>query len=240
MRTEEFYNAIREKTANESTLSNRIAIPLGITEGGEIVYSRTRETAYSIRHTCVTGEEHTSYVKRLVLLLTALCGRDACFVVLSKKADYAELLRLKNANVTVLYARTTEQLEKAKTALSSMVEQSVQNAKAPKLFLVLDGLEQESDSLLDKDLKNYREIMEICRNTAVEVITGVSLMQSIFSGYPGAFVGVGNALIDLREKGVADVTYVEKDASLSLPVCVTVPSQPAVSETVLLWNEIIK
>ena len=54
----------------------------------------------------------------------------------------------------------------------------------------------------------------------MDIITGVDLMQSIFSGYPGAFVGVGNALVTTREQGKADVTLVADDASLSLPVAI--------------------
>ena len=72
----------------------------------------------------------------------------------------------------------------------------------------------------------------------VEIISGVSLMKSIFSGYPGAFVGVGNALVTTDGVGKADVTYVGDDFALSLPTAITLPDAPTVSETVLLLNSI--
>lgn len=228
MRTEEFYNLLRQKSADAQAFEKvKKDIPLGLTEQGELVFSHTREVAYAIRHTCVTGEGYTAYIQNLILLLSALFGQDgACFLVLSPKSEYTRLLHLKNANITAPYVQTAEQFKKAKESVSQLIRTRGKTTNQPKLFLVLDGLESIRDAGFGKDLESYRELMELCRNTDVEVITGVSLMKSIFSGYPGAFVGVGNALVDLRGGGLADVTYVEKDVSLSQPTAITVPQEP--------------
>ena len=68
------------------------------------------------------------------------------------------------------------------------------------------------------------------------MICGTDLMRSIFSGFPGAFVGVGNCLVSLREEGKADVTYVNDDASMSLPIPIHYPSAPLVMETIIYLN----
>ena len=71
------------------------------------------------------------------------------------------------------------------------------------------------------------------------MITGAELMRSIFSGYPGAFVGVGNCLVTTREEGVADVTYVQDNSSLSLPTVLHYPSMPSFTETVIYLNSLL-
>ena len=105
------------------------------------------------------------------------------------------------------------------------------------IFLVLDGLEELSACNRNGDFEEYREIFELFnRRKDVDVICGADLMRSIFSGHPGAFVGVGNCLVTIREEGKADVTYVGDDISLSMPVPITYPSEPSVMETVIYLN----
>ena len=72
------------------------------------------------------------------------------------------------------------------------------------------------------------------------MIAGVDLTKSIFSGYPGAFVGIGNCLVATREMGKADVTYVNDDATLTMPLPITYPSAPAITETILFFNAVAK
>ena len=93
----------------------------------------------------------------------------------------------------------------------------------------------------NEDLEEYRDIIDLlARRENVELIAGVELTKSIFSGYPGAFVGVGNCLVATREMGKADVTYVNDDASLTMPTPITYPSAPAIMETILFFNSVSK
>ena len=109
------------------------------------------------------------------------------------------------------------------------------------MFLVLDGLESIEGCNANGDLEEYRAIFDLFpRRSDVDVITGVDLMKSIFSGYPGAFVGVGNCLVSLREDGKADVTYVAEDGGLSLPTPIHYPSHPSITETVIFLNSLTK
>ena len=71
----------------------------------------------------------------------------------------------------------------------------------------------------------------------VDGIGSYAFIMSIFSGYPGAFVGLGNCLVTTREHGKADVTFVDDDSSLSLPIAMTYADLPTVEETVMDFNE---
>ena len=105
------------------------------------------------------------------------------------------------------------------------------------MFIIVDGLEELSDCNLNNDLGEYRELFDLLmRKPDLELITGVDLARSIFSGYPGAFLGIGNCLVTVREDGKADVTYVNEDASMSLPIPVHYPNEPSVMETVIYLN----
>jgi len=107
----------------------------------------------------------------------------------------------------------------------------------PRLFIVLDGLDDLPDCNVNGDLTEYRELFDLLmRKPDVELISGVDLGRSIFSGYPGAFLGIGNCLVTIREEGTADVTYVNDDSSMSLPAPITYPSEPTVMESVIYLN----
>jgi hypothetical protein len=104
---------------------------------------------------------------------------------------------------------------------------------------VLDGIETLDGCNKNEDLEEYRAVMDLlARRESVELIAGVELTKSIFSGYPGAFVGVGNCLVSTREEGKADVTYVNDDSSLTLPLPMTYPSEPSVMESIIFLNSV--
>ena len=107
----------------------------------------------------------------------------------------------------------------------------------PRLFVIVDGLDDLPDCNGNNDLTEYREIFDLLmRKSDVELISGVDLARSIFAGYPGAFLGIGNCLVTIREEGKADVTYVNDDSSMSLPAPITYPSEPTVMESIIYFN----
>ena len=213
-------------------------LPLGEDTVGNILISQKREKPLTVRHTCVTGPGRGEFIRRLLLTVSCLYEKaEVSFLVLSPKTGYGELLRLRNMDVTVPYIRTKSDLNFALETLKELLAQRDYGRGYPRLFLVLDGLEDLPDSNRNGDLEEYREIFDfLTRRADVDVITGADLMRSIFSGYPGAFVGVGNCLITTREEGKADLTYVGNDASLSLPVPMRYPTEPSFVETVIYFN----
>ena len=87
------------------------------------------------------------------------------------------------------------------------------------------------------DLEEYRDVFELLmRKPDVDIICGADLGKSIFSGYPGAFLGIGNCLVTTRESGKADVTYVNEDSSLTLPMPIVYPNDPTVMESIIYLN----
>ena len=242
MRTEEWLAKLSEKSSNIETLEQfRARLPLGVDESGNIILSRIRAYPYGIRHTCVTGAHATAFIKRFILSLSCLYDKDELnFLVLSPKMEYGELLRLNSLEITVPFLRTKGDLESAKACITELT-MLADTQKCPKLFVVLDGLEELDGCNKNGDLEEYREIFDkIARQPNIDVITGAELMKSIFSGYPGAFVGIGNCLITAEQDGKADVTYVQDDVSLSLPMTVEFPTEPSLSQTAALLNSIAK
>lgn len=237
MRTEEFIARL-SKVSNCPTdfLRIRRDIPLGVNGEGEVVFSRQKFYPYGVKHTAVTGTERTEFIRRLLVVLSALYKEEeACFFILSPKPEYAELMQLKNKDFTAIFVRGKEDLKNGEKCLKELLDMR-KILKCSQLFIVLDGLEDLENCNEKKDLEEYREILDIARGKAVEVITGAELMKSIFSGYPGAFVEVGNCLVTTCAGGKADVTYVGEDASLSLPIKISCPSEPSVKETIAFLN----
>ena len=74
----------------------------------------------------------------------------------------------------------------------------------------------------------------------MELITGVDLAQTLFAGYPGAFLGVGNCLVTPAMGGEADVTYVNVDAKMTPPKSCVYPSLPTVTESISFLNGILE
>ena len=146
---------------------------------------------------------------------------------------------MKNMNVIVPYVRTKEDLQDLKTGLRDIINMYLQGDGYPHLFLVLDGLEELPDCN-DDEFNEYRDIFDrLVRRPNMEIITGVDLRKSIFSGCPGAFVGIGNCLVTTREDGKADVTYVGEGTNLSLPVLIDFPCEPTLTEIVEYFNGLV-
>ncbi len=243
MRSDEFMSSLSALSVEDEKFENlRRSIPLGVDAVGNIVYARKKETPIYSRHICVTGSGKGAFIRRLLITLSCLYERsEACFFVLSPSADYGELLRMKNMDLTLPYIRLKSDLSPAIDTLKELLRMREYGRGYPRLFLVLDGLENLEGCNRNEDLEEYREIIDLLsRREGVELITGVELTKSIFSGYPGAFVGVGNCLVATRESGKADVTYVREDATLTMPSPMTYPDAPSLTETVLFFNSVSK
>ena len=240
MRAEEFISAVSGMSHEDDRFEElKNGLPLGLDATDNVVIAQKRKRPYTLRNTCVTGVGTSNFIRRFLISVSCLYDRsEACFFVISPKTEYGELLRMKSMDITVPYIRTKSDLELAALTIKELLEQRGADGKGyPHLFIVLDGLEELGETDRNSDLEEYRNIFELfTRREDVDVICGTELMRSIFSGYPGAFVGVGNCLISLREEGKADVTYVNDDATLSLPIPVHYPSEPSVMETIIYLN----
>ncbi len=216
-------------------------IPLGVDAAGQIAYARRGPLFFS-RHTCVTGGGRSGFIRRLLITLSCLYERgEICFFVLSTSQEYGELLRMKNMEITLPYIRDKVDFERGVDTLKELLRMRDYGKGYPRLLVVLDGIENLEGCNRNQDLEEYRAVIEIlARREDLDIITGVDLTKSIFSGYPGAYVGVGNCLVATREAGKADVTYVQDDASLTLPMPITYPSTPSITETVLFFNSVAK
>ena len=241
MRAEEFISSLLKSCEDDGDIKRlQESVPLGWDSVGNTVYSQKRESPFTVRHTCVTGARKTAFIKRLLLTLSSLYEKSEInFFVLSPFTEYGELLRLQNADFTVPYINEKSDLEKAKACVLELLALRAREKGCPKLLLVLDGLETLAGCNKNGDLEEYRDFFElIARRSEEEIISGADLIKSIFSGYPGAFVGVGNCLVTTREENKADVTYVNDDSSLSLPTVMSYPDTPSVTETVIYLNSL--
>lgn len=241
MNTQEFMKALfLETEGNEKLEEYKKGLPIGRDENGNILLAQKRDKTLTVRNTCATGAGRTDFIRRLIITLSCLYEKDqACFFVLSPKAEYGELLRLHSADVTVPYIRNKEDVDKAVETLKELMRMRELGTGHPRLFLVLDGLEELPDAKKNGELEEYRAIYELLmRKNGVELITGVDLGKSIFAGYPGAFLGIGNCLVTTREEGQADVTYVGDDSSLTLPVPMTYPCEPSVLDSIIFLNQV--
>ncbi len=239
MRAEDFISTVSGMSREDERfeeLKNGLPVGLDATDG--VVLSQKRKRPYTLRNTCVTGVGRSNFIRRFLITVSCLYDRsEACFFIISPKTEYGELLRLKSMDVTVPYIRSKSDLDMAVLTIKELLSQRADGVGYPHLFIVLDGLEELEDCNRNGDLEEYREIFELfTRREDIDMVCGAELMRSIFSGYPGAFVGVGNCLVSLREEGKADVTYVNDDASLSLPIPVRYPSEPSVMETIIYLN----
>ncbi len=243
MRSEVFISSLCAYAKEEEKFEKmRRDLPLGEDSVGNTVYSHKNATPYSTRLTCVTGGAKTAFIRRL--LITASCLYDKseiCFFVISPNLDYGELLRMKSMDATTPYIRLRSDFELAIDTLKEILRMRENGKGYPRLFVVLDGIETLEGCNRNGDLEEYRDIIDMlaCKED-VELIMGVELTKSIFSGYPGAFVGVGNCLVATRESGKADLTYVNDDATLTMPLPITYPDAPSITETILFFNSVSK
>ncbi len=239
MNTQEFIKAVyRQTEENEKLEEYKKGLPIGKDENGEIALAQTREKPLTVRNTCVTGAGRTDFIRRMVITLSCLYEKDqAFFFVLSPHTEYGELLRFHSIDATVPYIRDKADLDNAVETLRELMRIRSAGEGHAHLFLVLDGLEELSKVNEDGDFEEYRKIQELLmRKADVDIITGVDLSKSIFAGYPGTFVGIGNCLITTLENGKADVTYVGEDSSLTLPLPISYPSEPTVMESIVFLN----
>ena len=239
MRAEELISKVSGLSREDERFEEmKNGLPLGLDSTDGIVLAQKRKRPYTLRNTCVTGVGTSNFIRRFLITVSCLYDKgEACFFIISPKTEYGELLRLKSMDVTVPYIRTKADLDMAVLTIKELLAQREEGEGYPHLFIVLDGLEELEDCNRNGDLEEYRNIFDLfTRREDVDMICGAELMRSIFSGFPGAFVGVGNCLISLREDGRADVTYVNEDASMSLPIPVHYPNEPSVMETVIYLN----
>lgn len=243
MRSEEFIALLSSSAKDEENFDRmRMNVPLGVDSVDNVVYSHKGAKPYSTRFTCVTGGGKSAFIKRLLITVSCLYERaDVCFFILSPNVEYGELLRLKSMDATIPYIREKSDLELGLETLKLLLRERENGKGYPRLFVVLDGIETLEGCNRNEDLEEYRNVIELlARKENVELIAGVELTKSIFSGYPGAFVGIGNCLVATREVGKADVTYVNDDATLTMPIPMTYPSAPCITETILFFNAVSK
>ena len=192
MKTEEFISSLSEISQKNSYRFEqlRACVPLGRDDAGNVAVAHREENPERYHHVCVTGAGRGGFIRRLVVTLSCLYDRgEASFLVLSPHEEYGELLRLKAADVTVPFIRSSADYLAALDAVRELVRMRSLNVGFPRLFVVLDGLEDLPDAKRDGMLEPYRLCFDAVGAGKVEIVTGVDLLKSIFSGYPGAFVG---------------------------------------------------
>ena len=239
MRTEELIKEISALSGNNDKFEEfKKGLPLGIDAGGNILLAQKYENPLTIRNTCVTGARKTNFIRRFLITISCLYDKEeACFFVISPRTEYGDLLRLHSLDITTPYIRTKEDVAQAVETLKELVRMRAFGKGYPRLFLVLDGLDEIEGNNINGDLAEYREIFDIImRKPDIDVICGADLTRTIFSGYPGAFLGVGNCLITTREEGKADVTYVNEDSGMTLPSPISYPSEPSLTESIIFLN----
>lgn len=241
MRMEEYISFLSEKSKDEEEfLRLRAGTPLGMDAYGEAVLSQKTEHPYTVRNTCVTGLRRTGFIRKLIITLSCLYEKgEANFLVVSPRTEYGELMRLRSLDITVPFITRKEEIDNVMQCVRDLVTAYAQGAGYPKLFLILDGLEELDGCNQNGDFEEYRAFFDLtARSKNVELITGADLLKSIFGGEPGVFVGVGNCLVTTREEGNADVTYVGEDSSLSTPTAMRYPETPSVMESVIFLNSV--
>ncbi len=242
MRSDEFIRFLQASLPTDGEMETICArMPLGWDSVQNTVFAFSDTPRIAVKHVCVTGVKRTAFIKRLLCTLSAVEAKSqARFFILSPKTEYGELLHLKGMDVTVPYIQNKSDVIASLACAQQIIDLSA-NVKGKKLVLVLDGLENLQDCNGNMDLAEYREVLDkLIRKKNVEVVTGVDLMKSIFSGYPGAYVGIGNCLVTTREEGKADVTYVGNDCTLTMPTPISYPDSPSITETVIALNAVHK
>ena len=237
MRTDEFIAKLSDISKTNPAEFDRLraCIPLGVDGFQGVAVSHRENKVERYHHTCVSGGFKTEFIKRLTLTLACLYEREeAAFLILSPYLTYGELMTLKNADITVPFVRNAEDLRMAQSCLQEIARTRGEIGLAPKLFVVLDGIETLTEG--DTALMSYRPFLDTVGTSGIEIISGVDLSKTVFAGYPGGFVGVGNCLVTTGGSGSADLTYVNLDTSMSLPKAITFPSAPSVAEAIAFLN----
>ena len=239
MEMQAFMKVIFHDTEENGKLEEyKLGFPIGQDKKGGVLLAQKHDKPLTIRNTCATGVGRTDFLRRLIITLSCLYEKEqACFFVLSPREEYGELLRLHSLDITVPYIHGKEDLDKAMDTLKELMRMRATGMGYPRLFVVLDGLEDLPDVPKNGELSEYRAVYEILSHKpGVDIFTGVDLSKSIFAGYPGVFLGIGNCLVTTHESGKADVTYVGEDSSLTLPTPMVYPNAPTVGERVKFLN----
>ena len=238
MKIQEYVQSLMllSEAAKENGIDICKGIPLGFGEDGAPIFAHTEVNPTRYHHVCVTGAKRGAYIRCLILSLCKLYGQDnVSFLVLSPDKTYGELLHVKDADVTVPFIQRYDDCASSLDTLRELIRMRTSGMENyPKLFVVLDGLEDISSQAGEKqNFECFKPFFDVVGSSGVEIITGVDLEKSIFSGYPGAFVGHGNALVSTDVLGKADVTYVGVDSCLSLPISVSYADTEYIVDSVL-------
>ena len=155
MRTETFISEISQFAQEKGGFEEvKRGVPLGLDMSGEIVLAQKRTGVVSLRHTCVTGDRRADCIGNLLIVLSCLYEKDeANFIILSPNPKYTELLGLKNMDVIVPYLRTKEELLALKAGLRDLLNTYARGQGYPRLFRVVDGLEELPDCNVNGELK---------------------------------------------------------------------------------------
>ncbi len=241
MRTDEYIKRLSEiSKANEAEFERlRAGIPIGEDLAQEIALARAETDVARYHHTCVTGGSRTEFIRRVIFTLSCIYDKsEIAFLIVSPNLAYGELMKLKNADVTVPFIRSGEDLALVLQTVKELARARAVERFSARLFVVLDGLEDLPDDAKQGTFESYRPFFEAVGTSGIEIITGVELRNSIYAGYPGVFVGVGNALVTPDADGNADVTVVAPDGSMGLPKKIVYPSTPTVRECIEYFNGI--
>lgn len=240
MRLEQFTALISKSAAEEEKfLELKNGLPLGVDVDGNILLSQRRARTITTRHTCVVGAGRSTFLQSLLLTLSCVYKKtEACFLILSPYQEYDEFLQLDGMDVTVPYILKKSHFDEALKTLKEVKEMRERGgAGYPHVFVVIDGVETLPDFNENGDLEELRAVIELLAHRLdVDVLCGVDLVSSIFKGYPGAFVGIGNCLVTAEKDGNAYVTYVEDDASLSLPIELEYPVDDTLTDAIAQLN----
>ncbi len=242
MKIKEYIQSLIQIIAHNAEKGEQLkkGIPLGFDEYAKPIVAHEEDCPARYHHICVTGANRSDYIRRLILTLCKLYGQDnVSFLILSPDRAYGELLHVKNADIAVPFINRYADCNQALDTVRELVRirTSGEEVNYPKLFVVLDGLE---DTLEEKSERQsfecFKPFFDVVGSSGVELITGVELEKSIFSSYPGVFVGHGNALVSTDALGKADVTYVGIDSCLSLPLGVSYPEDLSILECIAALN----
>lgn len=238
MRTDEWIShiAVLSTADIERFHALREAMPLGDADG-DVVTAHREVAPERYHHTCVTGATKTEFISRLILTLSGTYQKtEASFLLVSPDMSYGRFMRLQGADVTVPFINGQSDVDAVLKTIETLAQMRQGKARTPKLFVVVDGIEGFVAEEKRATLECYRPFLEAVGTSGIELITGVDLAQTIFAGYPGAFVGVGNCLVTPTLGGEADVTYVNVDGTMSPPKSFVYPSMPTVAESIAILN----
>lgn len=243
MTTEEFFKHLASVAQDSAERFEEIIerLPLGLDSEKRFVFARSVSdvdlpVGVASSHTCVVGTGRSAFIRRLILTLVGVHdeGRIA-FVIVSPKREYAEFLKIKRADVFMPVLKSVDDLWGVIRVCKEQADLRMGGGDRiyGKLVIVADGLEELTGGALDC----YLPFLSLTAS-GVELITGVDLVGSVFSASPQSFVGNGGCLITVTNRGVADVSRVNFSGELELPRPFEYPSEPSLSESISLVNEV--